>query len=533
MIKKTENKSHYQNLSLSLLKLMMDKNIINIPGVASTLNAPESVIRDCLRTLEKTFGNLILEIDRTHFLFLPYVPYDERFFKQIQEKLHLKKKIAGFVCKNYIQPNDKVFISGGSTALMLAASILQSKIYSLDVTVAGIYPMGVLNKYLRKVRIVGGEIPANRTSVRITDAYSFEKEGIRKSFIGFSGISYDKGLYGGQPFSYREYQAALNTKDLVVFLGDHTKFGKTFDSRILTFKELDKRDIDWIVITDSEFESQEHETQFLKEYRKFPSGRVKFCDRHTTPEQKAGKPKGKMSKYYSLDSVIDPGFIFKDRMLIRIRNTKPEVVVNGQPLMLSGKSESLFVRIFALAASRKAGEGWLHRQKELFLGKGSQELKELRDLFDSVDIKGVPESELQKKYLDNLIRIDPRKIGLIRLSLSQKNITIEKNLASFESIHYGALQRYVLQLEKLSLAEDKIRAFLKELNVFAMHTEMIERGLNKLNLSLGNIKTYREITKRGLAIHAKLVAEKGKELGKLAPTNWIFDEFKETLKLIQ
>lgn len=454
-----------------ILYKLMKKGPTRIPELAKMFGTTPKIIAKDIEYLEEIFGSILFRLDDDRICFLPYVPFDDRFFKMSKAHVNEKRIIAKYVFNRFIKYHDKIFISGSSTTLLLAMEIAISGMYELDVLLAGTYPLGILNKTIRLVTMIPGIVPEDRSSVRIADWYDFSKEKIEKSFLGFSGMSYDKGIYGSPNFVDRERKAVLNTKGLVVFMGDHTKFGKSSGKCYLTFEELERRKIKWVVVTDCNFESKEAEEKFYQEVRKFPSGSVVIAGKEDELE------KTELQRAYSeAQRIVDPKFLFDDEIWIGIHNGTNLVLINGQELPSFRSREAEFTRLLLLAAARHVGPGWLHREDNLKCqAPGFQGISDLREALSYAQLRGVP-ADLRKF----IIRAKGEKDNTVRLALRSEKIFIDESIYRFRSVHRSKLKN-LLRKRPSKYTEKWLERLNHEADQLGRNLYLVERATELLN----------------------------------------------------
>jgi DeoR/GlpR family transcriptional regulator of sugar metabolism len=163
--------------------------------------------------------------------------------ENIDEKVRVGQKALSFV-----QDNDVIFISGGTTVIQMAISLkekLQKKeIRNLTVLTSSLVIVELLGNTCKLI-VIGGEYrPQRRDFAGFMAEKLIKSVSINKCFIGVDGINLDDGLMSYDIETARLDELIIMRSNIIIVLCDSSKFDMT---GFVTLAPIDKATM---IITD-------------------------------------------------------------------------------------------------------------------------------------------------------------------------------------------------------------------------------------------------------------------------------------------
>lgn len=211
--------------------------------------------------------NFIKCFDKETIVSFPFIPEDPEFWEDLNKNYPEKRAIAEYAIQNLLNFGDIIFFDSGTTILQVAICLSKSPLRDITVVTNNVYILQCLSNTVKELRITGGSLDRKRSVLLEPPAYSFDKEGLNKSFISLTGLS-DEGVFCEPRLTESKKQAILATKDLIIFVADHTKVGKTHGQCFISFEELCKENKNCCIITDGNVADTER-ASFQKIKEKF------------------------------------------------------------------------------------------------------------------------------------------------------------------------------------------------------------------------------------------------------------------------
>jgi DeoR family fructose operon transcriptional repressor len=135
-----------------------------------------------------------------------------------------KYQIARAALK-YIQPNDTIFLDGGSTVLELARLLKERS--NLTVVTNSLRAAIELAEQGPRLILIGGEFRRlSQTIVGPLTRFTLEELHVDKAFLGTIGFTLEDGLTTTDPGEAYTKKLVLEHARNVILLADHTKVGK-------------------------------------------------------------------------------------------------------------------------------------------------------------------------------------------------------------------------------------------------------------------------------------------------------------------
>lgn len=178
-------------------------------------------------------------IKRTHGGALKNKFFEYEFTLNEKRDLNLdkKKKIAQ-IAKKFIQDEDVIYISGGTTTLELAKILYGFKDLVVFTNAINIL-LELINKDI-KIRLLGGNFRKRTFSMVGQDTIDqMKRYNFKKSFIGANGITVEEGITTPNELEAKvDREVVLRSKETFL-LADYSKFGAVAFSVICRIDEVD------------------------------------------------------------------------------------------------------------------------------------------------------------------------------------------------------------------------------------------------------------------------------------------------------
>lgn len=213
----------------------------------------------------------------------------------------------------------------------------------------------------------------------------------------------------------------------------------------------------------------------------------------------------RISTYYSLDEVLESEFLFSDKLWMGSPDGIPKMIWNGQEIPFSIE-ESHFVRLLLLAAARRAGAGWLHKESDLKFGRGEQDLSDLRKLFISLKFERVAEGEKKRHFTHLLIKTNPKVKKLVRLSLRSDNIVIDPSITDFRTQHLEEVKKHLGNIHQTLKWENTRDRFFSDSKCLILHSEFVKRAADFLQYKFSQSEEVKSLSSQCIEIICKQLA---------------------------
>lgn len=214
-----------------IVNMVNERGAVSVPELMEELNASESTVRRDLQKLDR-MGRLNKVHGGATRLREKYVVTDQSFDRR--QTLHIKEKqaIAGYA-KTLIEPDDFVFIDGGTTTMCLVDAIEETRAIYLTNSLP--HAQRLLAKGCRTL-LPGGEVkPATEVLVGSETVNTIRRYHFTVGFWGTNGAGLESG------FTTPEFsEAAVKTISIEqtvrpYVLADPSKFDKI---SLITFAEF-------------------------------------------------------------------------------------------------------------------------------------------------------------------------------------------------------------------------------------------------------------------------------------------------------
>lgn len=223
-----------------ILDLLEKNTYMSVSDLAKAIFVSEPTIRRDLTYLEKE-GSLKRTRGGASYIHPTLVKWPLVFRNKtnIEEKLHIGKIAASLI--NY---GDSIFLDSSSTCLCLAKSFPEN--IKLDVLTFGIPAARILgtnpNIFLE---LPGGKFHSQRECVYGQETCNyFDQHHATLCFLSGYGLSADGRLTESSREEFILKKVMHKNADQTIVLIDHTKMGKTYYRKVLSFEEID------ILVTD-------------------------------------------------------------------------------------------------------------------------------------------------------------------------------------------------------------------------------------------------------------------------------------------
>lgn len=220
--------------------ILKDRHVIRVDELSSELGVSTATVRRDLTELDrvghvrKVHGGAVGLEGRL----------DEPLFDdKASIAAHEKQAIARYALTT-IQPNDSVYLDGGSTVLALAHLLVSRA--ALTVVTNSLRVASALSGAGPRVLLVGGELRRlSQTFVGPLTEPLFERLHFDKAFMGTMGLSFEDGLTTTDPAEAFTKKLVMKHAEHVFLLADNSKMGKVAFAHAGDVRELD------MLITDS------------------------------------------------------------------------------------------------------------------------------------------------------------------------------------------------------------------------------------------------------------------------------------------
>lgn len=205
-----------------------------IEEIMSFLKISRSTVRRDLIDLERR--NLII---KTRGGALKKKHFNYEFSLNEKKELHLdkKKKIAQ-IAKKFINEEDIIFISGGTTTLELAKILFDVKNIVVFTNAINIL-LELVNNPAVEIKLVGGEFRRKTFSMVGQEAINYlNRYNFDKAFVGVNGISTEEDITTPNELEALVDGEVIKRSKETFILADETKFGAVAFSTICKISDV-------------------------------------------------------------------------------------------------------------------------------------------------------------------------------------------------------------------------------------------------------------------------------------------------------
>jgi DeoR/GlpR family transcriptional regulator of sugar metabolism len=154
-----------------------------------------------------------------------------------------EKQAIAAAAREFIEPNDYIYLDGGSTVLALAR--LLSDVHDLTVVTNSLRVATMLSGGGPRLILVGGELRRlSQTFVGALTQPMIEQHHFTKAFMGTIGLTLEEGMTTTEPNEAFTKQLVMAHAEQVFLLADSTKVGKAAFARAGGIADID------VLITD-------------------------------------------------------------------------------------------------------------------------------------------------------------------------------------------------------------------------------------------------------------------------------------------
>ncbi len=216
-----------------LIELIAERGFVDLATLVQRLDVSESTIRRDLAQLDeeglvkRTHGGAVCVSDRWGAL-----NYSAR-----ESTAQAEKSAIGRVAAELIGDDDVVLINGGTTAYEVARQLLGRplRVVTNSLPIANMFASAAEVELM----VIGGYLYP-RTGVMMGPAAREALKSVHanKAILGCAGIT-PQGLFNANALMVEAEQYMMQCADEVIFVVDHTKFGRAALARICSLEEPD------------------------------------------------------------------------------------------------------------------------------------------------------------------------------------------------------------------------------------------------------------------------------------------------------
>lgn len=256
---------------LQKLIRILSEGYTTIPQLCEQGERKDTIRRDVLALQE--VNHFIKYFNDEGIVSFPLALNDTEFLRDIEKCILEKQSIGSYIVEKMIDYGDTIFLDSGTTVLHVAIQLARSPLRDVIVITDNLYILQCLSGRVKEIRLVGGSFDKQRSVLLGSPAYNFEKEGLKKSFVSLTGLSYEKGIFCEPRLVESKREAILASTDLIVFIADHSKIGNAVGQLFVSFEELAKENKNYYVVTDNN-PSLDERQRFQSEIMKFPEDKL-------------------------------------------------------------------------------------------------------------------------------------------------------------------------------------------------------------------------------------------------------------------
>ncbi|MDD3694806.1 MAG: DeoR/GlpR family DNA-binding transcription regulator [Lentisphaeria bacterium] len=204
-----------------ILELLRQSDALSVAALSARLEVSEATVRRDLQSLHER-GLL----ERVHGgATLRGLTQAEMLFSDKEGKLGAEKQRIAAAALELIQPNDSIFLDGGSTVLQLAR-LLEAKPGRLTIVTNSLMAAYLLMESRHRLILCGGELRAlSRTLVGPLSAPVLQSISVDKAFMGSIGLTLKDGMSTTDANEAFTKKQIMSRSRQVILLADHSKFG--------------------------------------------------------------------------------------------------------------------------------------------------------------------------------------------------------------------------------------------------------------------------------------------------------------------
>ncbi|NMA42864.1 MAG: DeoR/GlpR transcriptional regulator [Oligosphaeraceae bacterium] len=205
-----------------ILELLRRSDALSVAALSASLEVSEATVRRDLQSLHER-GLLV----RVHGgATLHGVTQPEMLFSDKESKQGAEKQRIAAAALELIQPNDSIYLDGGSTVLQLAR-LLEAKPGRLTIVSNSLMAAYLLMESRHRLILCGGEFrPLSRTLVGPLSTPVLQSISVDKAFMGSIGLTLEDGLSTTDANEAFTKKQIISRSRQVILLADHSKFGR-------------------------------------------------------------------------------------------------------------------------------------------------------------------------------------------------------------------------------------------------------------------------------------------------------------------
>lgn len=225
-----------------ILEQLKKEDYVKVQELSKILNVSEVTIRKDLKYLEEK-----KMLSRNHGSASNVLTIMPDRHIDVKEKIQVEEKCRiAAAAKELIEPNDKIILASGTTALALANAINESSIPISVITPSVKVSLALCHNPNIEIIQLGGMMRKNAASIIGNDAEAMLNNiSCNKLFFGVDGIEVDYGLTTSSLSEAHIHQQMIECSQKIILLVDSTKFGKRGFCKICNLNKVHH------VITDS------------------------------------------------------------------------------------------------------------------------------------------------------------------------------------------------------------------------------------------------------------------------------------------
>lgn len=235
----------------TIVSMIQQNNVVSVPELSRLLNTSEVTIRRDLRELEET-GKLRRTRGGAVKTDLYAGTYFEPQYAQLESmNIELKEEICRRAY-SLIMDNTAIIMDSSSTTMQLCKYIKQKPKKGLMVVTNCVRVVLEFASSDVETLLVGGQVRKNLLSCTgPISELALKQLKVDKAFIGINGIDFSEDVLTTPNMSEGAIKRSMMAcARETIILADHTKFDKTYLSKVTNASEVD------LIITDSKVDLQ-------------------------------------------------------------------------------------------------------------------------------------------------------------------------------------------------------------------------------------------------------------------------------------
>ncbi len=223
-----------------IIELLQHQNVLTVAELSQALEVSAATVR---RDLQSMHERKILTRVRGGATLRRLARVEPVFQDKETRNRDAKQKIAE-IALSLIEDHDRIYLDGGSTALILARLLNGRR--DLTVVTNSLMAAEELMTSDHRLILVGGEFRAlSRTLVGPLTSSIINSLHVDKAFMGTIGFTLEEGMTTTEPSEAYTKECIMRRSDQVVLLVDSSKLGTPSFARSGNLEDID------IVVTDS------------------------------------------------------------------------------------------------------------------------------------------------------------------------------------------------------------------------------------------------------------------------------------------